>query len=291
MIAGEGRLSANMDSPLVLVHGGAGSVPSDSLPRHRTGCRLAAEAGAAVIGDGAVEAACAAVRIMEDDEVYNAGTGCALNLIGAVSLDAAVMCGATIDAGGVCALGPFKHPVSIAQALLHESPVLIAGAAADDWALAHGFEQVPEDDLITPKSAAAWQRVVKEGGASNWAGGTVGAVARDAQGRLCAAASTGGTIGKLPGRVGDTPLVGAGTYADDVCAISATGEGEAFVRAVFAARLSDAIRAGGEPQEELEKALARIERDFGGLGGAIMLTRDGGPFMAWTTDGMSHAWV
>ena len=108
---------------------------------------------------------------------------------------------------------------------------------AERWAEAKGFERLQEDDLIVPSAAKAWKRVVQEGGACNWAGGTVGAVARDSDGDLAAATSTGGTMGKLPGRVGDSPLIGVGTYADEICAVSATGNGEAFMRAVFAARV------------------------------------------------------
>jgi len=278
-----------VSKPLLLVHAGAGSVPLSSFPQHLEGCVAAVEEGCGEFVNGAVNAACAAVCVLEKNPLYNSATGCALTLKGGVSLDAAVMEGSTRNAGGVCALGAFRNPVLIAKKLLPEPTILLAGGGADEWAREHGFEMISEGELITEAAAEQWKKVVKEGTPSNWAGGTVGAVARDADGNLAAATSTGGTMGKLPGRVGDSPLIGVGTYADDVCAISATGEGEAFMRASFAARLADAIGHGGDPQEELEKSLARVKKNYGGIGGAILITRDGGPFMAWTTERMAHA--
>ena len=281
-----------MSEPLILVHGGAGDVPAASRARHREGCLTAARAGGRVLADGgsAIEAACAAVVVLEDDDIYNAGTGCALSRDGGVSLDAAVMCGATAAAGAVAALPAFKNPVRIAQRLLDEPVVLLAGLEASRWAEAHGFEPALEDELIVERSYRAYEHVVRHGGSSNWAGGTVGAVARDAQGRLAAATSTGGTMGKLPGRVGDSPILGAGTFATERCAVSATGDGEAFLRSVFAARVVDAVLAGADPRQAMERSLADVRDRFAGLGGAILITTEGGPFASHTTRGMSHAW-
>ncbi len=281
-----------MSEPLILVHGGAGTIPEASQQAHSQGCELAAKVGGAVLeaGGSAVEAACVAVEVLEDNPIYNAGVGCALTREGRVSLDAAVMDGATRNAAGLAALDAFPHPIQIAKAMMEEPEVLLVGAPASEWAVRRGFRRVPEDELTTEAAKAQWRLVVDEGADPNFAGGTVGAVVRDGSGHLASATSTGGTMGKKPGRVGDTPLIGAGTYADDFCAVSATGHGEAFMRAVFGARVADAIRFGEEPSATLERMLLRTRDFFGGFGGAILLTPDSGPHMYWTTPGMSHGW-
>jgi L-asparaginase / beta-aspartyl-peptidase len=281
-----------MASPLILVHGGAGSIPAASQQAHSQGCQEAAEVGGAVLaaGGSAVEAACAAVEVLESNPIYNAGVGCALTREGRVSLDAAVMDGHTRHAAGLAALDAFPHPVQIAKMMLEEPEVLLVGHPASEWAVQRGFRRVPEDELTTEAARVQWHLVVDKGADPNFAGGTVGAVVRDGQGHLAAATSTGGTMGKKPGRVGDSPLIGAGTYADDVCAVSATGHGEAFMRAVFGVRVADAIRYGQDPQTTLQRKLERTRDLFGGLGGAVMLTADSGPHAFWTTPGMSHGW-
>lgn len=281
-----------MSHPLILVHGGAGDVPAERRERHANGCRDAARAGGKVLaaGGSAVDAVVAAIEVLEDDPVYNAGTGCALTREGRVSLDVSLMDGETRDAAGLAALAPFKNPIRVARAMLYEPEVLLAGPEATRWAEEHGFVQAAESSMITDFVRAKWREVVSGTGTANFAGGTVGAVARDARGRLAAGTSTGGTMGKLPGRVGDSPIIGAGTYADDLCAVSATGDGEAFLRAVFAARLADKVRYGGAPQESLRTMLERVRDRFGGIGGAILLTPDAGPHAFWTSLGMSHGW-
>jgi beta-aspartyl-peptidase (threonine type) len=281
-----------MSGPLVLVHGGAGDVAPERRARHAQGCLEAARAGGRVLAAGgtAVEAVVAAVELLENDPVYNAGTGCALTREGKVELDVSLMDGETRDAAGLAALAPFKNPIRIARAMLYEPEVMMAGAAATRWAERHGFQQVPEESMITEYVRARLRDVLNGAARSNFAGGTVGAVARDAAGRLAAGTSTGGTMGKLPGRVGDSPVIGAGTYADELAAVSATGDGEAFLRAVFAARLADKVRYGREPAESLRRMLERVRDRFGGIGGAILITRDSGPLRYWTSDVMSHGW-
>ncbi|MFK5955933.1 MAG: isoaspartyl peptidase/L-asparaginase family protein [Planctomycetota bacterium] len=281
-----------MAKALLLVHGGAGNLPEASRPAHAAGCLRAAEAGGAVLeaGGTVVEAACAAVVELENNPIYNAGVGCALTSSGRVSLDSAVMDGKTRNAAGLAALDAFPNPVRIAQRMLEEPEVLLVGQPASDWAERHGFRRLPEDELTTESARIQWHKVVDEGADPNFAGGTVGCVARDADGNLAAATSTGGTMGKKPGRVGDSPLIGAGTYADDICALSATGHGEAFMRAVFGARVADAVRYGEDPQAALQRMLKRTRDFFGGYGGAILLTKESDPQYFWTTVGMSHAW-
>ncbi|MDA0667223.1 MAG: isoaspartyl peptidase/L-asparaginase family protein [Planctomycetota bacterium] len=281
-----------MVKPLLLVHGGAGDLPEASRPLHAAGCLEAAEAGGAVLesGGSVVEAACTAVEVLENNPIYNAGVGCALTRNGRVSLDSAVMDGKSRNAAGLAALDAFPNPVRIAQRMMEEPEVLLVGQPASEWAERHGFRRVPEDELTTESARKQWHKVVDEGADPNFAGGTVGCVARDASGNLAAATSTGGTMGKMPGRVGDSPLIGVGTYADDRCALSTTGHGEAFMRAVFAARVADAVRYGEDPQKALCRMLDRTRDFFGGYGGAILITAESGPHYFWTTVGMSHAW-
>jgi len=277
---------------MILVHGGAGEVPVSSRAAHEAGCREAVEAGGVVLSAGgtATEAVCAAVEVLEGLPQYNAGIGCALTRDGRVSLDAGIMCGKTQRAGGVACLGAFEHPIRIAQKLLGEKEVLLAGPAAEEWARSQGFRTVPESRLITAAVRKSWREVVEEGASPNFAGGTVGAVCRDERGAMAAGTSTGGTMGKLPGRVGDSPLMGAGTYADELCAISATGEGESFIRAVFAGQVAEAVRDGIEPNTALFSQLERVRDAFEGVGGAILLTPNGDPIALRTTGTMSYAW-
>ncbi|MGB0953996.1 MAG: isoaspartyl peptidase/L-asparaginase family protein [Planctomycetota bacterium] len=281
-----------MAEPLLLVHGGAGDLPEASRPAHAQGCLEAAEAGGKILADGGsvVEAAATAVQVLENNPIYNAGVGCALTRSGRVSLDAAIMDGTSRNAAGLAALDAFPNPVRIAQAMLEEPEVLLVGQPASEWAERHGFRRLPEDELTTEAARVQWHKVVDEGADPNFAGGTVGCVARDAAGNLAAATSTGGTMGKKPGRVGDSPLIGAGTYADSISAVSATGHGEAFMRSVFGARVADAVRYGEDPQVALQRMLERTRDFFGGIGGAILITKDSGPHSFWTTVGMSHGW-
>ena len=277
---------------MILVHGGAGDVPPESRPAHEAGCLEAVRAGGVVLAGGgsAVEAVCAAVEVLEGLPQYNAGTGCALTRDGRVSLDAAVMDGETMQAGGLACLGAFPHPIRIAQRLLPEKEVLLVGPPAEEWARLQGFAMVPESRLITERVRKTWREVVENGGSGNFAGGTGGAVCRDARGRLAAGTSTGGTMGKTPGRVGDSPLVGAGTYADEHCAISATGEGESFIRACFAGQVAEALADGMEAEAALYSQLERVRDRYEGVGGAIMLTPTGPPMALRTTETMSWAW-
>ena len=281
-----------MAGPAVLVHGGAGDVPEAARPAHRAGCRRAAEEAGRLLAEGApaVEAVVRAVEVLEDDSLYNAGTGCALDALGRARLDAAVMDGSRGRAGGVCDLPPFRNPVRIARALLEERPVLLAGEEAARFAERLGFRRLRDEDLIVPRSRAAWKHVVRHGGASNWAGGTVGAVALDAEGRLAAATSTGGMMGKAPGRVGDSPIPGAGTWADEGLAVSATGDGEGILQAALAAFLAAGTCRGADPGPLLEALLDDLRLRHQALAGAIALDRHGRFWARRTTAGMSHAW-
>ncbi len=278
----------------VLVHGGAGAVPEDRRPLHAEGCRRAARFAAEVLrgGGSALDAVERAVRALEDDPLFNAGTGACLGADGHVELDASIMEGTSLRAGAVCALERFAAPVSIARAALEDGRhVLYAAHGARLFALSRGFVEVPEEALITPAARAAFA-AVRGGAATGWAGGTVGAVARDATGATAAATSTGGMIDKRPGRVGDSPLIGAGTYADDAAgAVSTTGHGEGMIR-LGVARLAALAMGGGAPAEAaLRDGIEALHARLGSTGGAIAVDRGGRWGWARSTATMSWAVV
>jgi len=224
---------------------------------------------------------------MEDDPKFNAGTGACLNEVGDIELDASIMDGATLKAGAVAALPPFANPIAIARAVLNEDRhVLYAGEGAAKWAEAHGFARSTLEALRTENALARWRAVKAKQASSNWAGGTVGAVARDANGHVAAATSTGGSVDKKIGRVGDSPLVGAGTYADDRSgAVSTTGKGESFIRTAFA------FRSAGNSSAELHSMLMDMSARVGGDGGCIEVDAEGRAAWARNTRTMSWAVV
>jgi L-asparaginase / beta-aspartyl-peptidase len=274
---------------VIIVHGGAGDVPVDRRPLHIDGCRRAAEAGAAILksGGSAIDAVEAAVRVLEDDPLFNAGTGACLNEDGLIELDASIMDGATSRAGAVAAMPPFKNAISIARAAMEDGRhVMYAAHGAARFAMSKGFARATVDDLKTEAADQRW-REVRDGRAKDkgWAGGTVGAVARDAHGHVAAATSTGGMTDKAAGRVGDSPIIGAGTFADDAHgAASTTGHGEAFIRTVFAARVIE------HPDgESAARDLERMTAVTGGRGGVIVVGRDGSAAWARNTETMTYA--
>ncbi|MDH5492919.1 MAG: isoaspartyl peptidase/L-asparaginase [Myxococcales bacterium] len=279
--------------PIVIVHGGAGQLTADRRPAHLAGCERAAEAGLALLlaGGSALDAVVAAVQILEDDPVFNAGTGGSLSELGELEFDAAVMEGAALRFGGVAALRPFRHPIAIARAALEDGRhALYAGEGAAAFARGQGFEEAPPATMITER-ARERLRLQQQGLAGvGWAGGTVGAVAFDRQARTAAATSTGGTVGKRRGRVGDSPLPGAGTYADDRAgAISATGIGEAILRYGLAHEIALRMRGGLGAQLAAGQALAELEARVDGRAGVIVLDTQGRAGVCHNTESMSHA--
>jgi L-asparaginase / beta-aspartyl-peptidase len=231
-----GRRVLAANSSAIIVHGGAGTVSEDRHPWLREGCRRAAEAGDAILiaGGSALDAVTAAVRVLEDDPEYNAGTGSALTRDGTVETDASIMEGHTQRVGAVAAVPNLGNAIALARAVLDANEhVILAGQAAWQFAAEVGISPASPGSLITERArtrlAAHLAAKTKE-----TSGGTVGAVARDHRGHFAAATSTGGTVGKRPGRVGDSPIPGAGTWADANCALSATGDGEAILRVALA---------------------------------------------------------
>jgi isoaspartyl peptidase/L-asparaginase-like protein (Ntn-hydrolase superfamily) len=276
-----------MTEATIVVHGGAGTWPEDTHDRALDGVGRAVEAGHAVLAEGgdALAAVQAAVLVLEDDTVFNAGRGAVLNERGFVSLDAAVMRGADRAAGSVAALRGIRNPVLAARAVLDEGRhVMLVGESAGTFARDAGLDTAPEAWFRTEERRLAFEA------SDNSRGGTVGAVARDAQGTVAAATSTGGSAGKHPARVGDSPLIGAGTWADDAtAAISCTGDGEAIIRIALAHEIDALMRHAGLPlAEACDRALAGL----GSLGtaGLIAVGAAGELAVPFTTPAMPRGW-
>ena len=282
----------------LMIHGGAGRMDRSNVSpeqdrRARAGLDKALEVGAAVLeqGGGAILAVESAVRTLEDDIHFNAGRGAVLTAAGAVELDAAIMDGRTRSAGAVAGVSGTRNPVTLARSVMERSPhVFLAGVGADSFSREAGLEQKDFAWFVTDerrRQLAELLATSSDGFDTEMKYGTVGAVARDVQGNLAAATSTGGVMGKRTGRIGDSPLIGAGTYADDrSCAISCTGSGETFIRVGVAKEIAARIRLLGETIEAATEAvIAEVVAD-GGTGGVIVMGRVGEPLWRFTTPGM-----
>jgi isoaspartyl peptidase/L-asparaginase-like protein (Ntn-hydrolase superfamily) len=262
--------------PVLLVHAGAGGRSQEIDRRQREYCEallttLARARAVLEAGGGAVDAAQAAVMFMEDEvDFFNAGRGSTLCADGSVEMSAAIMRGSDREAGAVAGIRHARYPIAAARAVLDASPhVLLVSEAADRHAAAAGVEQRDPAYFITPRQQ---RRLADE--PSRFERGTVGAVCLDAGGTLAAATSTGGMRGQLPGRVGDSPLIGAGTWADQRAAISCTGDGEAFIRAGAALQVASLVAAGKPIEKAAETVLADVVA-LGGQGGLIALDAHG----------------
>lgn len=280
------------------IHGGAGVLERATMTPEREGQTRAAltralEAGGAILrrGGSALDAVEAAVRVLEDDPNFNAGKGSVYTFEGHHELDAAIMDGRTRAAGAVAGLTRTRNPVSAARAVIKHSPhVLLSGEGANRFAIEQGVEQVEPGYFRTEERWQQLQTLKSQGAAAFDAEvkyGTVGAVARDANGHLAAATSTGGLTGKRWGRIGDSPLIGAGTYADDRgCAVSATGSGEFFIRAAVAHEICARMRLGRETGAAAAKAVMDEVKALGGSGGVIVMTPAGDGLWSFNTPGM-----
>lgn len=282
----------------LIVHGGAGVIERSNISPEkeaaiRAGLEAALEAGSGILDSGgsALDAVEAAVRTLEDDPNFNAGRGAVFTNEGTIELDAAIMDGRDRSAGAVAAVTATRNPVSLARAVMEKTQhVFLCGAGADEFSREQGLEQAPPEwfateerrrqlDLVRSKQANAFDVEVKYG--------TVGAVALDRDGHLAAATSTGGLTGKRWGRVGDTPVIGAGTWADDCsAAVSGTGSGEYFIRTGAGHQLAQRVRIGGQSlRDALDSVLADIE-SLGGHGGLIAVGPTGEAEWGFTTPGM-----
>ncbi len=307
-------------SPVLLVHGGAWAMPDEACAPHAAGVRNALTAGYALLAKGAsaVDAVEAAVAVMEDDETFDAGRGSFLTRAGTVQLDALLMDGGslfegragTLRAGGVACVERLLNPIHAARLVLDKSPhVYFVGRDAEAFAVSHGMALVENSALVIDRERerlAEAQRKEKAGlpdetfsggGAPLSSHDTVGAVALDVNGNLAAATSTGGTLNKEPGRVGDSSLIGCGCYADNrSAAVSLTGWGEPIMKLVLGKWAVDRVGAGTAPAQAADDAIAYLFRRLGGHGGIILLGPDGRygiahntPRMAWgvqTAQGM-----
>jgi L-asparaginase / beta-aspartyl-peptidase len=279
-----------MDEIAIVVHGGAGGLPSDGarLDRMRAGAAAAVDAGHAVLAAGgtALEAVETAVVVLEDDPEFNAGRGAALTEYGRVELDASMMDGTTRAAGAVAAVRGVRNPIRAARAVLDEGRhVLLVGAPATEFAATAGLAFEPETWFVTERERLALA------GLDGAARGTVGAVARDADGRLAAATSTGGVSGQRLGRVGDSPLVGAGTWADDATvAVSCTGHGESIIRSALAHEVDALLRHRGLGLEEACAVAIEGLGRWGEDGGLIAVSSHGEVAATFNSPGMTRGW-
>lgn len=319
--------ASSSHTPTLLVHGGAWAIPSSDTAAHEAGVRNALEAGFAILarGGSSLDAVQASVTILEDDPTFDAGRGSFLTSDGRVQLDALLMDGGRMKAGGVACVERLRNPIQAARLVLEESPhVYFVGVGAEQFALAHGMSLIDNSELVLdrerqrlleaqarhasgladetfsgnedanvarfhddkgPETAFALDKDNSTLGSHD----TVGAVALDARGNLAAATSTGGTLNKTPGRVGDSSLIGCGCYADNLsAAVSLTGWGEPIMKLVLGKWATDRVAAGTHPELAAREAISYLYNRLGGHGGIILLGPDGRfglahntPAMAW----------
>jgi beta-aspartyl-peptidase (threonine type) len=285
--------------PSLIVHGGAWTIPASATEACKSGCRRALEEGWRVLqrGGSAADAVEASIVILEDDPVFDSGTGAHLNRDGNVELDAILMDGATLQAGAVAVLRRIKNPIRLARKLMETNEhMMLVGDGAEKFAVEQGISLCDPKDLIVPRELAAWKNC-HTGPHSDVHHvhqlGTVGAVAIDATGHLVAGTSTGGTCCKRAGRVGDSPLIGCGTYADqEAGGVSCTGLGEAIMKVVLAKTAVNQLRIpGSNAQQVADDCIRLLGARTKGTGGLILLDREGNPAAAFNTPDMAWGCV
>jgi L-asparaginase / beta-aspartyl-peptidase len=297
----------------IIVHGGAGAVTPDRAEIVQEGCKEAALSGWHILqaGGSALDAVETAVRSLEDNPQYNAGTGACLTSDGNIELDAGIMEGHTLQVGAVACVELIKNPISLARKILESPHVLLVGKGAQEYALERGIPMCELEDLVTERQYQIWHekktQAAKESYIENEKRhhrrevasikaredryGTVGAVAIDMAGHLAAATSTGGMLNQYPGRVGDSPLVGCGFYADDNAAVTCTGDGEDFTRLLIAKRAADFVAHGETARDAAATAIAFLGAKATGTGGLIMVDRKGNIGFAWNSQNMKYAYI
>ena len=279
----------------IAVHGGAFAIPPVEREAHRSGCRQALERGREVLlaGGSALDAVEAAVRALEDDGTFDAGGGSFLDEDGEVSLDAGMMDGATLETGSVAAVVGVRNAVTLARRVMESPHAVIVGDGARRFAERNGVETCDPAELVHPRELERWRAAGGGQASPEWAaqmfGDTVGAVALDAYGNLAAATSTGGSPGKPKGRVGDSPFVGAGLFADNrSAAVSTTGHGERIIPLVWARAAAGLVERGDAAPQAATGAVALLDR-LDARGGLIVLDRRGHVGVAWNTPAMAFA--
>ncbi|HEU5382357.1 MAG TPA: isoaspartyl peptidase/L-asparaginase [Ktedonobacteraceae bacterium] len=296
----------------IIVHGGAGDIAAERHASAQQGCQEAALVGWQVLqaGGSALDAVEAAVRVLEDNPAYNAGTGACLSAEGHIELDAGIMDGRTLNLGAVAGIELIKNPISLARKVMDSPHVMLAGRGAEQFAEENGIARCRFEDLLTERQYARWQEYLTSHGISptdepgiirrevsalaarpEKKHGTVGAVAVDNTGAVAAATSTGGIHNKYPGRVGDSPLVGCGFYADEVAAVSCTGHGEDFVRLMIARRAAEFVAQGYTAEAAAQAAIAFLSARATGTGGLILVDATGGIGFAWNSQSMARAYM
>ncbi|MGB0035257.1 MAG: isoaspartyl peptidase/L-asparaginase [Candidatus Acidiferrales bacterium] len=301
-------------TPSLIIHGGAWNIPDETVEDCRGGIRRALDAGWKILsaGGAALDAVEAAIVVLEDDPTFDAGIGSHLNRDGRVQLDAIVMDGATLKAGSVAAVERVRNPIRLARRVLEKSEhMMLVAAGAEKFAAENGIALCSPDELILEREKMAWRRCLEDSHAAehhlSHELGTVGAVARDAKGHLVAGTSTGGTCCKFPGRVGDSPLIGCGCYADaESGGVSSTGNGEGIMKIVMAKMAVDLLHDPGALKPHRKKAggggatiaqavadacVRKLSHRTQATGGLILLDREGRPAAAFSTTRMAYGFV
>src|ERR1700720_1759284 len=299
--------------PSLIVHGGAWDIPDEAVDACKSGCLRALTAGWSILsrGGSALDAIEAAIMVLEDDPVFDAGYGSHLNLEGRVECDAIVMNGATLRAGAAATLQRIKNPIQVARKILEHCPhMMLVAEGAERFAKAQGIQLCKPEELVSEAEWAAWQKCKEDTHAAEHhrghEQGTVGAVAIDRDGHLFAATSTGGTCCKLPGRVGDSPLIGCGCYADsEAGGVSCTGYGEAIMKVVLAKTAVDLLRQRAiwvdtpaasscdvsTADMAAREAVHLFAKRTHATGGLILLDCHGNPGFAFNTPRMAYGFV
>jgi beta-aspartyl-peptidase (threonine type) len=294
----------------IVVHGGAGRLPTEGAANAQAGCQEAILVGWRLLQNGAsaLDAVEATVRALEDNPSFNAGTGAVLTSSGNIELDAGLMEGKTLRVGAVAGVERIKHPISLARKVMESPHVLLVGKGAQEFAQEQGIALCEFEDLLTDYQYQRWKdyqeqaaladketryhrREINSTPAHEDRHGTVGAVALDASGNLASATSTGGTFNQYPGRVGDSPLVGCGFYADDHAAVSCTGHGEDFIRLLIAKRAADFVAGWASARAAAQAAIGLLSARARGNGGLIVVDQLGNAGFAWNSEHMAHAYL
>ncbi|XP_060077111.1 isoaspartyl peptidase/L-asparaginase-like [Ylistrum balloti] len=295
--------------PIIIVHGGAWAIPDSLADGSVRGVQVAAKAGYDVlrIGRSAVDAVEVAIMSMEDDPVFDAGVGSVLNADGEVEMDAVIMNGSNLKSGAVACVQNIKNPISLARAVMEKTDhTLIVGKGANRFAQEVGAVVLPTDQLVTKTARKEWEELMKfrttvttlfsqrypPTDHVNQGHDTVGVVALDTQGNIAFGTSTGGITAKRPGRVGDSPIIGAGGYADNMTGgVSTTGHGESIAKVCLASHINHLMERGMDPQTASETALSFMAVRVQGSGGVVVLNNCGNPGKYFTTERMAWAWI